>query len=76
MASHRIHFALGSYIQFGSLDFLCTRMEYDLVLLPPSVPVDRVTGAEEGHATLPRTRSADPPSDIDRVAESLGSLHL
>jgi hypothetical protein len=36
----RIRFALGSHIQFGSLDFLCIGVDYDLVLLPPSVDID------------------------------------
>jgi hypothetical protein len=75
MASHRTCFTLGSHIQFGSLDFLCTGVDHDLVLLPPSVPVDHVTGMEEELIPLHPSGSADPPSDVDSVTESMGSLH-
>jgi hypothetical protein len=40
MADHHVCFTLGSHIRFGSLDFLCTGVDHDLVLLPPSVLVD------------------------------------
>jgi hypothetical protein len=40
MANHRVHFNLGSHVWFGSLDFLCMGVDHDLVLLPPSTPVD------------------------------------
>ena len=75
MASHRIHFTLGSHIRFGSLDFLCTGVEYDLVLLPPSVPVDRAAGTEELTMLHP-FGPAGPPSDVDSVTKSMGSLQL
>jgi hypothetical protein len=34
MANPRIRFALGSHVQFENLDFICTGVDYDLVLLP------------------------------------------
>jgi hypothetical protein len=39
MADHRVCFTLGSHIRFGSLYFLCMRVDRDLVLLP--LHVDR-----------------------------------
>jgi hypothetical protein len=45
MANPRIRFALGSHVQFGNLDFLCTRVEYNLVLLSPSVDIDGISEA-------------------------------
>jgi hypothetical protein len=53
MASHRTRFTLDSHIQFGSLDFLYTRVDHDLVLLPPSMPVDHVIGTEKELIPLP-----------------------
>jgi hypothetical protein len=76
MATHRIRFTLGSHIRFGSLDFLCMGLDHDLVLLPPSVLVDHVTGTEEELIPLPPSGSVNPPSDIDSVTESMRSLHL
>jgi hypothetical protein len=76
MASHHTRFTLGSHIRFGSLDFLCTGVDHDLVLLPPSVPVDHVVGTEKELISLPPFRSAKPPSDVDSITESMGSLHL
>jgi hypothetical protein len=76
MASHRTRFTLGSHIWFGSLDFLCTRVDHDLVLLPPFMAVDHVAGTKEELIPLPPSGSADPPSDIDSVTESIGNLHL
>jgi hypothetical protein len=43
MATIRFH--LGSHIQFGSLDFLSTGVDYDLVLLPPNIDVDAISAA-------------------------------
>jgi hypothetical protein len=40
MADHRVQFALGYHIRFGSLDFLYMGVDHDLVLLPPSMLVD------------------------------------
>jgi hypothetical protein len=40
-----ICFALGCHIQFGSLDFLYTGVDYDLVLLPPSIDIDAISEA-------------------------------
>jgi hypothetical protein len=76
MANHHTRFTLGSHIRFGSLDFLCIGVDHDLVLLPPYVPVDRVAGMEEKLIPLPLSGSADPPSDVDSITESMGSLHL
>jgi hypothetical protein len=45
MANSRIYFTLGSHVQFGNLDFLCTGVDYDLVLLPPSVDIDAISEA-------------------------------
>jgi hypothetical protein len=45
MADHRVRFILGSHIRFGSLDFLYTGVDYDLVLLPPSVDIDAISEA-------------------------------
>jgi hypothetical protein len=45
MAIPHICFALGSHIRFGSLDFLCTGVDYDLVLLPPFVDIDAISEA-------------------------------
>jgi hypothetical protein len=42
MATLRIRFALGSHIQFDSLDLLCTGVDYDLVLLAPSIDIDAI----------------------------------
>jgi hypothetical protein len=44
MATPCIHFTLGSYVQFGSLDFLRTGVDYDLVL-SPSVDIDAISEA-------------------------------
>jgi hypothetical protein len=45
MATPCIRFTIGSHVQFGSLDFLCTGVDYDLVLLPPSVDIDAISEA-------------------------------
>jgi hypothetical protein len=45
MANSRICFTLGSHVRFGNLDFLCTGVDYDLVLLPPSVDIDAISKA-------------------------------
>jgi hypothetical protein len=76
MASHRIRFTLGSHIQFGSLDFLYTGIDHDLILLPPSMPIDPIASTEEELIPLPPSESADPPSNVDSVTESMGGLHL
>jgi hypothetical protein len=90
MVDHRAHFTLGSHIQFGSLDFLCTGVDHDLVLLPPSVPVDPISplGSDErvekldpadteGECALPSPAgSPDSLADIDSVIESLAGLCL
>jgi hypothetical protein len=44
MANPRICFTLGSHVWFGNLDFLCTGVNYDLVL-PPSVDIDAISEA-------------------------------
>jgi hypothetical protein len=76
MASHRIRFTLGSHIWFGSLDLLCTGVDHDLVPLPPSVPVHHVINMEEELIPIPLSGSAETPSDIDSITESMCSLHL
>jgi hypothetical protein len=45
MAQPRIRFALGSHVRFENLDFICTGVDYDLVLLPPNVDVDAISKA-------------------------------
>jgi hypothetical protein len=45
MANLRIRFALGSHVRFGNLDFICTGVDYDLVLLPRDVDVDAISKA-------------------------------
>jgi hypothetical protein len=44
MANPRICFTLGSNVRFGNLDFLCTGVDYDLVL-PPSIDIDVISEA-------------------------------
>jgi hypothetical protein len=48
MANPRIRFTLGSHVWFGNLDFICTGVDYDLVLLPPDVNVDAISKALSG----------------------------
>jgi hypothetical protein len=58
MANPDIRFTLGSHVQFGNLDSLCMGVDYDLVLLPPSVNIDAISealsnlrlGTDEGQA--------------------------
>jgi hypothetical protein len=45
MANPRIRFTLCFHVWFGSLDFLCTRVDYVLVLLPPSIDIDTISEA-------------------------------
>jgi hypothetical protein len=45
MATPRIHFTLGSHVRFLSLDFLCTGVDYGLVLLPPFIDIDAISEA-------------------------------
>jgi hypothetical protein len=44
MVNPCIHFALGSHVRFGNLDFICTGVDYDLVL-PPNVDIDAISKA-------------------------------
>jgi hypothetical protein len=91
MADCRIYFTLGSHTRFGSLDFICMGVDYDLVLLPPSVPDDSASsssstdnvsdldsdGTEEGECVLPPLAgSFDPPTDIDSITESMAGSSL
>jgi hypothetical protein len=58
MANPRIWFTLGSHVRFGNLDFICTGVDYDLVLLPPAIDIDAISealsnlrlGTDEGQA--------------------------
>jgi hypothetical protein len=58
MANPRIRFTLVSHVWFSNLDFICTGVDYDLVLLPPSVDIDAIfealsnlrLGTDEGQA--------------------------
>jgi hypothetical protein len=45
MANPHICFTLGSHVRFGNLDFPYTGVDYDLVLLSPSVDIDAIFGA-------------------------------
>jgi hypothetical protein len=90
MADHRICFTLGSYIWFGSLDFLCTGVDHDLILLPPSMLVhpasppgsdERVgdldpAGTEGEYVPPTPTKSSDSPADIDSVTKLIAGLRL
>jgi hypothetical protein len=90
MADHCIRFTLGSHIQFGSLDFLYMGVDHNLVLLPPSMPVDPVSppGFDErvkdqdptgvkGECVSPTpTGSFDSPPDVDSIIKSMASLCL
>jgi hypothetical protein len=90
MVDHHVRFTLGSHIQFGSLDFLCMGVDHDLVLLPPSVPVDHASlpGSDEHAGDLDPTgveRECAPPSpaetlgsptDVDSISESMVGLCL
>jgi hypothetical protein len=45
MANPCIRFTLGSHVRFGNLDFLCTGVDNDLVLLPPSININAISKA-------------------------------
>jgi hypothetical protein len=45
MANPCIHFTLGSQVWFGNLDFICTVVDYDLVLLPALIDIDAISEA-------------------------------
>jgi hypothetical protein len=90
MADHRVRFTLGSYIQFGSLDLLYMRVDHDLVLLPPSVLVDRASFSSsdervkdldpigmEGECVPPSlAESPNSPANVDSITESMAGLCL
>jgi hypothetical protein len=90
MADHRVRFTLGSHIRFGSLNFLCTGVDHDLVLLPPSVSVDLAspsvfgkcvgdldsTSVEGECVLLSPAESPDSPTNVDSIAESMAGLCL
>jgi hypothetical protein len=83
MANPRIRFALGSHVRFGNLDFICTGVDYNLVLLPPNVDIDAISkallnlrmGTDEGQAlendhpggSQGQTTSAGKPHDHGRA---------
>jgi hypothetical protein len=77
MANPRIRFTLGSHVQFGNLDFICTGVDYDLVL-PPNVDIDAISealsnlhlGTNEGQA--PKN---DRPGDSQGQAPPVGKPH-
>jgi hypothetical protein len=58
MANPRIRFTLGSHVRFGNLDFHYMGVDYNLVLLSPSVDIDAIfealsnlcLGTDEGQA--------------------------
>jgi hypothetical protein len=45
MVNPSIRFTLGSHVWLGNLDFICTGVDYDLVLLPLSVDIDAISEA-------------------------------
>jgi hypothetical protein len=45
MANPRIRFTIDSHVRFSNLDFLCTGVDYDLVLLSPSVDINAISEA-------------------------------
>jgi hypothetical protein len=45
MANPCIRFTLGSHVWFGNLDFLCTGVDYDLVLFPHSINISAISEA-------------------------------
>jgi hypothetical protein len=72
MANPRIRFNLGSHVRFGNLDFICTGVDYELVLLPPNIDINAISealsnlhlGTNEGQA--PRTISQEVPKAKQR----------
>jgi hypothetical protein len=83
MTNPCIRFTLGSHVWFGNLDFICTGVDYDLVLLPPDVNIDAISKAlsslhlvtDEGQTlendhpggSRSRTRSPGKPHDHERA---------
>jgi hypothetical protein len=83
MANPRIRFALGSHVRFENLDFICTGVDYDLVLLPPIVNIGAISkalsdlclGIDEGQApendrpggSQGQTTPVDKPHDHRRA---------
>jgi hypothetical protein len=45
MTNPCIRFTLGSHVWFGNLDFICTGVDYDLVLLSPDVDINAISKA-------------------------------
>jgi hypothetical protein len=90
MADHHVHFTLGSHIWFGSLDFLYTGVDHDLVLLPPSVSIDHAsfpgsdeqvrdldpTGVEGKCVPPSPTESLGSPANVDSIFELMAGLCL
>jgi hypothetical protein len=90
MVDRRVRFTLGSHIRFGSLNFLCTGVDHDMLLLPPSVPVDSAspsssdecigdldpTGMERECVPPSPTESPDSPANVNSIFESMASLCL
>jgi hypothetical protein len=88
MANPRIHFTPGFHIWFGSLDFVWTGEDHDLVQLPPSVlthhafllgPDERVGGLDLIDKEGESAPSVEPPDlllDINSISESMGGLCL
>jgi hypothetical protein len=90
MADHHVHFTLGSHIWFGSLDFLYTRVDHDLVLLPPFVSIDHASFPSsdehvgdldptdmEGKCVPPSpAESLGSPANVNSISESMAGLCL
>jgi hypothetical protein len=83
MANPCIRFTLGSHVRFGNLDFICTGVDYDLVLLPPFIDIDAIfealsnlcLGMDKGRAlendclggSQGKTMQVDKPHDHGRA---------
>jgi hypothetical protein len=88
MADNHVRFTLGSHILFGSLDFLYMGVDHNLVLLSPSMLVDRASfsGSDEhvrdldptgveGECLLPSpAESHGSPTNVDSIFESMVGL--
>jgi hypothetical protein len=68
MANPHNGFTLGSHVWFGNQDFICTRVDYDLVLLPPSIDIDAIFEAPSS-LCLGRDEGQAPKNDYLRGSQ-------
>jgi hypothetical protein len=71
MANPLICFALGSHVRFGNLDFICTGVDYDLVLLSPDVDIDAIS---EALSNLRLGTGGGQAPENDRLGGSQGQM--